>query len=136
MEHKLYAGYARQVVEPTESIPLGGFSNELKRFHTAMTEDICITSVALSDENDNTILVIGADICAVGPIIAVPARKRVSEATGVPEDHIFIAATHTHSAPGLAKQELPCIQKYTEELIVAMVETAVAAIADRKPASI
>ena len=135
MEHKLYAGYARQVVEPTESIPLGGFSNELKRFHTAMTEDICITSVALSDENDNTILVIGADICAVGPIIAVPARKRVSEATGVPEDHIFIAATHTHSAPGLAKQELPCIQKYTEELIVAMVETAVAAIADRKPAS-
>ena len=46
MEHKLYAGYARQVVEPTESIPLGGFSNELKRFHTAMTEDICITSVA------------------------------------------------------------------------------------------
>ena len=41
MEHKLFAGYARQVVEPTESIPLGGYSNELKRFHTAMTEDIC-----------------------------------------------------------------------------------------------
>lgn len=135
MEHKLYAGYARQVVEPTESIPLGGFSNELKRFHTAMTEDICITSVALTDENDSTILVIGADICTVTVYIAEPARKRVSEATGVPEDHIFIAATHTHSAPGLAKQELPCIQKYTEELIVAMVETAVAAIADRKPAT-
>ena len=135
MEHKLFAGYARQVVEPTEPIPLAGYSNELKRFHTAMTEDICITSVALSDENDNTILVIGADICTVNAPIAEPARKRVSEATGIAEDHIFITATHTHSAPGLAKQELPCIQKYTEQLIVAMAETAVAAIADRKPAS-
>ncbi len=135
MEHKLFAGYARQVVEPTESIPLGGYSNELKRFHTAMTEDICITSVALSDENDSTILMIGADICTVSLPIAEPARKRVSAATGLPEDRIFIAATHTHSAPGLAKQELPCIQKYTEQLIVAMAETAVAAIADRKPAT-
>lgn len=133
MEHKLFAGYARQVVEPTESIPLSGFSNELKRFHTAMTEDICVTSVALSDENENTILIIGADICTVSIPIAEPARKRVCETTGLPEDRVFITATHTHSAPGLAKQELPCIQKYTEQLIVAMVETAVAAIADRKP---
>ena len=134
MEHKLFAGYSRQVVEPTESIPLGGYSNELKRFHTAMTEDICITSVALTDENDSTILMIGADICTVSAPVAEPGRKRVSEATGIPEDHIFIAATHTHSAPGLAKQELECIKKYTEQLIVAMAETAVAAIADRKPA--
>ena len=135
MEHKLFAGYARQVVEPTESIPLAGFSNELKRFHTAMTEDICVTAVALSDETGSTALMIGADICTVGPPIAEPARKRISEATGVAEDRIFIAATHTHSAPGLAKQELPCIQKYTEQLIVAMAETSVAAMADRKPAT-
>ena len=135
MEHQLFAGYARQVVEPTEPIPLAGFSNELKRFHTAMTEDICITSVALSDETDSTILMIGADICTVSAPIAEPARKRISEATGIAEDRIFIAATHTHSAPGLTKQELPCIQKYTEQLIVAMAETAVAAIADRKPAT-
>ena len=135
MEHKLFAGYARQVVEPTESIPLSGFSNELKRFHTAMTEDICVTSVALSDANDTTILVIGADICTAGPIIAVPARKLVSEATGLAEDHIFIAATHSHSAPGLAKQELPAIQKYTQQLFDAFVETAKDALADRKPAT-
>lgn len=38
MEHKLFVGYSRQVVEPTESILLGGYSNGLKRFHTAMTE--------------------------------------------------------------------------------------------------
>ena len=135
MEHKLFAGYARQVVEPTESIPLSGYSNELKRFHTAMTEDICITSVAVSDENDSTILMIGADICTVSLPIAQPARERVSQATGLPEDRIFIAATHTHSAPGLTKQELPCIQKYTEQLIAAMAQTAVAALADRKPAT-
>lgn len=134
MEHKLFAGYARQVVEPTESIPLGGYSNELKRFHTAMTEDICITSLALSDENDSTILMIGADICTVSLPIAEPARERVSAATGLPQDRIFIAATHTHSAPGLAKQELECIRKYTEQLICAMADTAVAAMADRKPA--
>lgn len=136
MEHKLYAGYSRQVVEPTESIPLGGYSNELKRFHTAMTEDICVTAVALSDENDSTILMIGADICTVGLPVAEPARKRVCQATGLPEDRVFIAATHTHSAPGLAKQELECIQKYTQQLITAMAETAVAALADRKPAKL
>lgn len=75
-------------------------------------------------------------IGAVSAPIAQSARERVSKATGLPEDRTFIAATHTHSVPGLAKQELECIQKYTEQLIVAMAETAVAALADRKEAKL
>ena len=66
MEHKLFAGYARQVAAPDESIPLGGYNNDAKRFHTAMTEDICITCVALSDEQDSTVLMIAADLCVAG----------------------------------------------------------------------
>jgi len=46
MENTFRVGYGRRTVTPTEPIPLAGFSNELKRFHTRVTEPICVTCVA------------------------------------------------------------------------------------------
>lgn len=133
MEFKV--GYDRQVVSPDEPIPLGGYSNEPQRFHTAITEDFCVTAVAYSD-GDTTVLTIGTDLCTLTDMFAIEGRQRVSKVTGVPEDRIFIAATHTHSAPALGRREYECIVRYTEKILVHMELTAKTAIEDLKPAKI
>lgn len=130
MEFKV--GYNRQTVNPDEPIPLTGYSNEPQRFCTAVTEDICITCVAFSD-GVTTVLAIGTDICTVPDRIAYDGRALVSKATGVPEDRIFIAGTHTHSAPAVGRQDFECIQRYTEKLFAHLEKAAVEAVADLKP---
>lgn len=74
MENTFRVGYSRRTVTPTEPIPLAGFSNELKRFHTRVTEPICVTCVALSDAEDNSVLMIGIDACTAGKV-AIRARQ-------------------------------------------------------------
>ena len=133
MEFKV--GYNRQAVNPDESVPLSGYSNEPQRFHTAITEDFCVTAVAYSD-NDTTVLTIGTDLCTLTDTIATEGRQRVSQVTGVPEDRIFIAATHSHSAPALGRRDFECIVRYTEKIIVYMELAAKTAIEDLKPAKI
>ena len=106
MENTFRVGYSRQTVTPTEPIPLAGFSNELKRYHTRVTEPICVTCVALTDAEDNTVLMVGADICTANKA-AIMARERISKITGIDETKIYISATHTHSAPGPASSATP-----------------------------
>ena len=136
MEHKLFAGYARQVVEPTESIPISGFGNDAQRFHTSMTEDICVTTVALSDEKGSTVLMIGMDTGIAYDPVTEPARQRISQLTGLTQDRIIMAGTHTHSGPSVGWADQPAMKKYIQQMIDAIVHTAQDALADRKEAKI
>ena len=131
MEHKLYAGYSRQAVIPTEPIPLSGYGNESKRFHKENTEPICITTVALSDENDSTVLMVGMDVAVAYGLIVEPAIQRITELTGIPADRIYMAGTHTHSGPAIG-YDIPCMNNYVQQLVDAAVATAQEALADRK----
>lgn len=134
-EKTFRAGYHRIQVDPTESIPLTGFSNESKRFHTEVAQPICVTCVAVSDKDDSTVLMIGADICTVVPEIYNSVRQKVADATGIDDTRIYIAATHTHAAPAVGKTELSdSMRKYADRLYDAMAEAAVKALEDRKPA--
>lgn len=134
MGNTFCVGFDRQEIAPEESIPLSGFSNELARFHTRVTEPICVTCVAVSDAEETTFLMITVDFCTVGNI-ATELRELVCKATGLPEDRVFIAATHTHSAPGFTALHLPCMQKYYAQAQEKFVLAAQNALADRKPAT-
>ena len=93
MEKTFRVGFCRLVMNPEESIPLTGFSNEYKRFHQNITEDICATTVAITDEDDNTVLIIQADFCTMFDKIGERIRTWVNEATGVP---INLFLSHEH----------------------------------------
>lgn len=136
MENTFRVGFSRIVMNPDESIPLTGYSNEAKRYNQAITEDICATCVAITDEEDTTVLIVQADFCTMFDAMGENFRTWIHEATGVPMDRIYAAATHTHSAPGVAKDELPCIQRYLEKVKKIVPQCAVEALADRKPAKI
>lgn len=135
MDKRFCVGFDRQEITPEESIPLSGFSNEPKRYHTEIKEPICISCVAITDCDDVTLLMISGDFMRVNDHIGEPGRKMISQATGIPEDKIIMAATHTHAAPGLVKEDWPCMQKYIKQLFEKLMLAVENALADRKPAT-
>ena len=97
----LRVGFSRVDVTPTISAPLAGYGSTMSRMSLGRLrpyDGVYLTAVALSDGQDTDY------ICTVDLIYAYTfymqsARAEVSARTGVPADKIYIAGTHTHSAP-------------------------------------
>ena len=134
MEEMIRVGYARQAVTPDESIPLTGYSNEPKRFHKEIAQEICVTCVAISDTDDTTILMIGMDVCTI-PEHFMKALDGISAEVGVPKDRIYMSATHTHAAPGVGHiHRFEEAKRYSDKYLAATLQVYKEALADRKPA--
>ena len=87
------------------------------------------------DDGKTTIALTLVDSCMVHREQADPAKKRASEATGIPVEHMLISATHTHSAPfANASHGTPQELAYQKQLIDGMVEAIVQASKNRQPA--
>lgn len=134
MSEKYLVGFDRQVITPDEPIPLGGFSNEAQRYMQTITEDICVTCTAITDPDGTSILLVGMDFMYVNDYLGKEGRERLSRLTGIPETHIILCATHTHSAPGLNKFDWPEVQRYLEKVYEKMETAVLRAWEDRKPA--
>ena len=133
--HSFRVGYNRITVEPTESIPLSGFSNEPKRFHKEIGQPICVSCVAITDDQDNTVLMVGMDICVCDGFF-MDIADDISTQLNVPKDHIYMAGTHTHAAPAVGwRDEIPAAKRYADKFIEAIFTVCKEAMADRKPAS-
>ena len=130
----LQAGYARVDITPTESVPLCGFGNTSDRMSKNVLLNLYATCIALTDENNNTILLFAMDLQRASDVYVIPARTQISQKTGVPENQIFISASHTHAGPDVDNTTEPSIGRYVPQLIQKMVTIAEKAMADRKPA--
>lgn len=134
-ENQLLVGYARADITPDEALPLGGYGNALKRVATGTRDPLMATCVALSDAKGETILVYSLDLLYFPDEYFPFLRQRVSKDTGIPEDHVMLCATHTHSGPSLGAYvtiETPWAKKLSDAVARAGVE----ALADRKPAQL
>ena len=127
-------GYSRVCITPTESVPLAGYGATSKRMSTCVTRDLYTTCIAFTDGQNNTALVVTNDLILSRGDWTTDARERMSEATGVPLDHILVSATHTHSGPDMGNTDHECIYRYRELVCQRMTEAAVEAMADRKEA--
>ncbi len=90
-------GYGKYNITPDGQVGMGGYGRSDQRLSTGVLSYLWVTCVAISDAEDNTILVYGMDLCGSGD--AAEFRTNVSQATGVPVDNIVMSASHTHSAP-------------------------------------
>ncbi len=133
MKNTVLVGFDRQVLTPEESIPLTGFGNESVRFHRAVTEDICATCIAITDENDSTVLLVTADFVSISAAVGETVRERIHQATGICRERIIVAGTHSHSAPAVGFDEYPQIRRYSEMCWQKIALAAQNAMADRKP---
>ena len=133
MENELKVGFGREKITPTMEVYISGGGNP-KRLSTGILDDLYVTCIAITDQVDNTVLVFTEDMQQVSSPFIDPAVEGIVAATGVPQEKIIIAATHTHSAPGqhLGRHGIKDFQQiYTQ----GMIRAAVAAMADRAPAT-
>ena len=97
--------------------------------------ELMATIIAISDEQNTTVLMITLDLQSIGDSYNNHFTKLISEATGVPEDHIYITTTHTHNCPSIStgSQENT---RYVALLANSLISGAVEALADRTAATI
>lgn len=133
-EKTFRVGYARYDITPEEAVPLGGFGNCDKRISTVILRRLYVTCVAITDEQDNTVLMYGCDF--INPYASLMnARPVVAQATGVPEHQILINSSHTHAGPDQGSSQFQSIQNWIVLVNEQMVKAGVDAMEDRKPAT-
>lgn len=126
-------GYAREDITPSKGVPLSGYGNADKRISTGILDFLYATCVAITDAQDNTVLLISQDLTSSNFYKEI--RTLVNQATGVPEDNIMLAATHTHSGPSQSDDHANIVSWRTTYM-AAVAKAATRAMADRAPAEI
>lgn len=129
-----YAGYARESVTPEHSVPLAGYGNTSLRRSENVLDPICATCVALTVGED-TVLLYTTDLLWCNPEWTAEIRSRLRAEAGIPENHIFISATHTHSAPDIHNPE-DAIKRYRPQYVDGLVKAGLRALEDRAPATL
>lgn len=128
-------GYGRVDITPyEESVPLAGYGNTSTRMSDGCADRLYITCVAFSDTQDETVLMYTVDLASISAV-AEDLREAISEGTGISVDRIFVAATHTHSAPDLGNTNELSITRYRTRLEEWAVMAGNTALSDRAPAT-
>ena len=124
------AGFGRVNITPSYSVPLAGYGNTLTRMSTGFASYLYVTCVAVTDANDQTVLLFSCDLIGLADYYAAELRTAISAATGVPSENIMLACTHTHSGPDIrdtVTREHPYYAFFREQLVKAAAEAMDAA---------
>lgn len=130
VENQFRIGYGRISIHTNDFVPMGSFDG---RYNTGFLDYVQATCLAVTGENNETVLLYTTDTLYSYDDWVIPCREQVSEATGIPQDHIMFGSTHTHSAPDIGNK---VDEKYTQFFIKQIVEVAKQAMEDRAPATI
>lgn len=95
-QNVLMAGYSRRDITPDKPVHIAG-GNWRGRVSEGVLDPLQTTCVALKMGED-TFLLYTLDLKVTTKNITNPARAYISRATGVPEEHVLLTATHTHSS--------------------------------------
>ena len=141
----LTVGVSEIDITPDEPIRLTGYGSR-----TAPSEGIrqrlWAKALALGDRRHTAVL-INVDLIGVSRALTEDVAQRL-EKHGVERAQVAIAATHTHTGPSLAgvlpsifSEPLPpdqqaVVERYTNQLRDKLEKVAVAALADRRPATV
>ncbi|MBR0466590.1 MAG: hypothetical protein IJJ40_03750 [Clostridia bacterium] len=128
-------GFGRVNITPDFPAPLDSFGNPLLRIHDRVLSEIYYTAVAITDENDKTLLLTTYDITQCRVDIREEIAKRLQDECGIDPDYFHLSGTHTHSSIAVYV-DLPEVKAYRESLIEKGVMACKAAMSDQKPAEI
>lgn len=130
----LQVGFGREDITPAGSVVLAGGGND-DRVSKNIMDFLYVTCVAITDEKDNTVLLITQDTVNTGDGIAEQARETVSKETGIPYENIIVSATHTHSSGKLMSDATGCAD-FTANYFKKLALAAKKALEDRAPATV
>lgn len=130
----LRAGVGVRDITPRTPMFLVGYPH-VPRISTGVHDSLFATALCLRNATC-AVLLMAVDILFLSTAPAREVRRRIAAATGLPEAHIFVSCTHTHSGPvtmdNLAWRDDPCVPPVdpayvaflTDGLVAAAVEAA------------
>ncbi|MBO4411435.1 MAG: hypothetical protein J5794_04540, partial [Lachnospiraceae bacterium] len=128
------AGFSRVNITPRESVPLAGYGNTSKRMSIDVQTYITLSCIAVTDEEDNSVLFVTFDVIRCNQKHIENMKKRMSNETGVPVENIMFTATHTHASVDDANSMMEVSRWYANIVYPGAVRAAREAMEDRAPA--
>lgn len=134
MNNNIQVGFGRTDIMPVGSIELGGLGNGPFRKSENILDTLYATCIAITDSEEQTLLLITMDLLHAMQGMVADIRKNITAATGIPGEHIMIAATHTHAGPDIFNPGPQTVNDYIDQCVAKVPQAAIDALADRKPA--
>ena len=124
-------GFAQVNINPPLGIGIEGYY--VPRFAKGFLDDLQIAALAVAC-GGKTILLMSADHIGFGDLF-VPYRSSIAAAVGIPAENVYLACTHTHTAPSVVpgfgfEADPEPIHKYAEFVESRLKDLAVLAVAD------
>jgi hypothetical protein len=133
--NKLQAGYAAVNITPPFGIPLAGYF--IERPMDGVLDDLQICALALSDGENKAVIMV-ADLLGIRAVDLNPVRQAVAKRLNMAVEGVFIACTHTHTAPQISENttgKLPEKWHFYQDMLYArFVDAADLAFQDLAPA--
>jgi neutral ceramidase len=137
----LRVGRAELVITPPAGVPMAGYYST--RLATGTHDDLHAKALVLQS-GDIRAALIACDLISVPPAVVEEARRLIEQQTGIPQAHVMISATHSHTGPlmmgGGARDaayggELEPAKKYIRDLPAKIAGSAVLASKHLQPAT-
>lgn len=126
----LFAGVARRDITPPRGTTLVGFLDRAGR-STRAHDALVVTALALGSSAERpTAILVSGDVLAIHCATVAAVRAEISARTGLPPEHIWMSATHTHSGGPTVDTETMrpddrrYAQRFRDEAIRCAVEAA------------
>ena len=129
-------GYAEVNINPPLGMGVAGYY--VPRYGKGFLDDIEASALALSCGGKQIVL-ISVDICGIATELVHRYTAEIEQALGLPKEHIFLAATHSHTAGLLVpaagfKSDEEMIRRYADFVGTRLVDVVKMALDDLKPA--
>ncbi|MCU0870829.1 MAG: neutral/alkaline non-lysosomal ceramidase N-terminal domain-containing protein [Pirellulaceae bacterium] len=137
----LRIGMAETEITPPEGFPMAGYYHERKA--TGTRDPLKAKAIVFCGEGTRAAFV-ACDLTGIAADLSAEVRRRAAALSGIPVEHLVLAATHSHTAPDYTRDLYEYLgarpehgpQRYAAKLIGGIVDAIVRADQDAKPASV
>ena len=116
-------------------VSLGSYGNAAERLTKGVWTPLEAVAIALTDSEDNTLILVVTDLSWGDITDVVPIRQKITQKYGIPGENVMIGGTHNHNAPDYDYDANPLNVKYMERWEENVLSAVEKAMEDRKPAS-
>ncbi|MBE6596486.1 MAG: hypothetical protein E7641_02340 [Ruminococcaceae bacterium] len=127
------AGFSRLEITPPLGVNLSGYFHY--RAASEITTPLCVNTVAFSDDDGETAVIVSLDILELMMKDTEVIRNLISEKTGIPKNNIVICCTHTHFGPDVSGVFFPVGDAYVEIFTSKICDSVAIALSDMKSAT-
>lgn len=130
----LLAGFGAGDISCTTPVPIAGGISSSERISTDFHSYLYAMTVAVTDGEGNTALLMSVDAVALKEVTTDAVRDWTYKTYGIPKQNIVISAVHQHSCPDPYNSTVPASAAYHVALLAGMKESVTKALEDRAPA--